>query len=251
MKTLEDRFEESKRKAISQSAISRIENITWCAEYAEPGYTDPGENKFIVFSDWNSIRFTDPSGEKREDHTMQILSDLLEKDGHIIEWEDEWVTCSGCNKAIRTSPTSYDWTMYGYIDAEHGEVICGECVEDDPEEYIEWLKGDVNKCNTLLSEDDLKDQRYVKLWDGYETGFHEGMNDDPKKVAKRPEELGVGDYIFSMSESSQFYITWEVFVPEDTFDGRYDRKEWYEIFLADKIVTALEHKFNLPKVEAN
>jgi len=227
MKTFEERLEEAKEASACSETTSRLENMMWAYEYAEPGYTDPEEGKVIAFSNWNSVRYKD-SEEKKEDFTMESLAELLEKDGHSVEWEDEWTQCSDCMKAIRTSPNSYDWTKYGYDDCENGVTICGDCVKEDPDEYIEWLKGDARKCNVLLSEDTLADYNYCKLEGNYETGLHQGMNDDPQKVAERLEELGVEDYIFNLSDKSQFYLTWEVFVHEDIFDGKYTKEELLE-----------------------
>jgi hypothetical protein len=99
-----------------REALSAIENLNWSTEYAEPGYTDPA--KGILLANWNVF--------------SQRVAKILEGYGYAIEWEDEWATCSCCNKAFRISPDSYYWTPSYKI--EDGEVFCLECATEDEEE---------------------------------------------------------------------------------------------------------------------
>ena len=49
----------------------------------------------------------------------------------------------------------------------------------------------------------------------YETGFHSGQTDDPKKVfVQVKEQYPNCNFIFVMDESSQFYVTWSVWRKE-------------------------------------
>lgn len=94
-----------------------VENIQYSHEYAEPGYSNP--SKGILFADWNDV--------------SQRVQDILERAGFAIEWQDEWSTCSDCNKAIRTQPNCWDWRP-AYTVGD-GEILCSECqpVEEDEE----------------------------------------------------------------------------------------------------------------------
>lgn len=45
----------------------------------------------------------------------------------------------------------------------------------------------------------------------YESGFHAGQTDDPKKIARQAFDNGAQKVVFRMKESSQFYIVFQGF----------------------------------------
>lgn len=159
----------------------------------EPGYDD----KPVIMANWNNI----PA--KYFDH--------LEKHGFSCEWEDEWLVCDECYKAFRSSPDSYGWEMYGYIG--DGFCVCGDCI--DWEEYLQGMENEPTKavsCSLFHSHRKEIESRYTLVQGGFENGFHQGMDDDPKKIlAKLLEKDTSGRYLFVISEQSQFYITFEVY----------------------------------------
>lgn len=104
-----------------RSAQSEIDNMDIACGYAEPGYQDPA--KGVIFANWNVF----PSGIDR----------ILEAYGYAIEWSDEWTACHGCNKAVRTSPDSWDWKPgWNQTAIENGEFLCLDC-EPEVEESDE------------------------------------------------------------------------------------------------------------------
>lgn len=183
------------------AVLTRLEGdgtITYAAEYAEPGYSSP--KKGILFANWNP----DPLGR---------VSKLAEKAGYEIEWSDEWTTCTGCNKAVRTSPDSYGWTR-SYWDTDDGDTLCRECVLADPESYLESLEGDARKAETIGV--DLDAHGYRKLnTDSYENGWHPGQNDSPEVVAKSLKARGVERFLFKIDDVGQFDVRFSVYVHED------------------------------------
>ena len=78
---------------------------------------------------------------------MSRLDALLEASGHVTEWSDEWIRCEGCLKAVRTAPNGHSWTR-SYFELDDGFSCC-ECIRQDPEPYLEALRGKHWQCDTL------------------------------------------------------------------------------------------------------
>ena len=165
------------------------ENVQYAAEYAEPGYSDPKSG--ILFADWNSC--------------SRRVQDLLESAGYSLEWGEEWTTCGGCGKALRTSPDSYSW-LPSYV-ADCGFLLCNDCV--DPESYLESLEDSPRKAITIDSIDPT-DFGYILLDDSFENGFHPGQNDDPVKISKDLHAEGYKHLIFKIDGKGQFDISFSV-----------------------------------------
>lgn len=162
---------------------------------------------FLVFSSTNEE-------EMIQKHFKRKLWNVIE-----FGYDDEHTTCTGCGKIIRTSPTHYGWTP-DYLITD-GEIFCKDCITFDIVEG--QMLNNPSRCNTIYKEDDFISHGYTKYgrvlpYGGfeyeYETGLHEGMNDDPKKVYDQLKD----DYkniIFSITEQSQFYTKWCVYVKND------------------------------------
>jgi len=145
--------------------MAHIENITVARSYAEPGYTDP--EKLILFANWNYF----PRG----------IDSLLESYGYEIEWSDEWTTCDGCNRAMRTNPDCWSWQP-SFADDEHG-TLCLDCLRRDPSDYLASLED--NPDTALTVEIDPAQHGYVKIESDFESGFHPGMTDNPRAIYER------------------------------------------------------------------
>jgi hypothetical protein len=177
-----------------RTADSAIDNLQYAQDYAEPGYRTP--KKGILFADWNIF----PRG----------LDDILERYGYDVQWEDEWMTCGGCGKAVRSQGNSYHWQP-SYAILHECELYCVECLQDDPEEHLKGLEDNPRTCNTIRAIDP-EDYGYIKVnTDAYETGWHAGQNDDPKKVYEGLKAKGYQGIVFSLDENSQFYSKWSVY----------------------------------------
>lgn len=178
------------RKQLDRAVQGEIENMGFAPGYAEPGYSDP--EKGILFADWNKF----PKNFDR----------ILERAGYEAEWSDEWCTCGDCGKAVRTSPDSYGWTS-SYRIMNECEVICLNCL--DPVEYLESIEDNPN--SSCPPDWNPADHGYVKHNGDFETGFHPGQNDDPKKILKALHAEGKTGIVFRIASIGQFDVTWEAY----------------------------------------
>ena len=199
-------------RQLTRDVQSEVDNMGYAPAYAEPGYSDPARG--ILFADWNKF----PRG----------FDQILEYAGYAVEWADEWGTCESCNKAIRTSPDSYDWSQ-AYADVgDDCAILCGDCIVDDPAEYLKEITGDPDRCVThaMARRIDLESAGYTRYSAPaeYETGFHPGQTDDPRKVAEQIAARGIDSarILFVQAEQSQFYIRWEVWLKDEDDDDSED-----------------------------
>lgn len=169
---------------------------------AELGYTD----KQMICSNWN------PPEMKKISKWVESYFDDLE-----IDWSDEWMSCSECGKAIRSQPDSYGW-LPSYLWTSDCSICCVECFEDCQDDIIQEYTNQTNKAITPEFYPILEKQGFIcyspdEYCKCFETGFHPGQNDDPKKVAKEIKtELPNYDYIFKLDSAGQFDIQWSVFL---------------------------------------
>jgi hypothetical protein len=164
-----------------------IEIVYGCVE---PGYDD----KPVALANWNNIPYK--------------VYKALEIMGYSCEWLDEWVTCGNCYKAIRSSPNSYGWSQY-WAWISDCEIICGDCVKENPEEYLETLENNPTKCMTI--DVDLENNGYTLMEDDFENGLHQGMDANPKEILKKyQDKYPDGRFIFVLDEPSQFYIKFSI-----------------------------------------
>lgn len=166
----------------------------------EPGYD---EDVVRVFYNWNNA-------EKQ-----QRIIERLNAVGCPIEaeWEDEWRACDVCGRYVRTSPNCYSWTpSYAAMD---GELVCHECIKEDPSEYIKWLTNHPKRANTILDAQALEAAEFRQFADGLENGLHEFQAASPAKIARWLRERGVDKYLFSIDDVGQFDTTFSVWIKRD------------------------------------
>ena len=210
-------IEAAGKKAKGWQGQSRIEEIGVHTEgYAEPGYSDP-DSGVICTGNWNTI--TEWDREKNEskvvDETPARLAKVLEKLGVELEWSDEWVACEHCSKLVRCQPDSYSWTRQ-YWDSDDGPV-CVECVQEDPEDYLQSLEGEDNRAVTIDGID-LTEHGYKLLEEGFQNGLYGGQSADPKKISEALREQGVERFIFQIDSVGQFDLDFSVYIHEDDMD---------------------------------
>lgn len=192
-------------RQLDRSVQTEIDCLWYAPAYAEPGYDDPPRG--IVFANWNVF----PRG----------LDRILEYAGYAVEWSDEWSTCDGCQKAVRTSPNSYHWSgAYAFVD--ECTILCHECIADDPSDYLATVVGDSGRCvtETLADKIDLAAAgftRYAPPDGQYESGWHPGQNDNPRKIVEELKTRGIDPSraLFVQTEQSQFYIGFEVWLQNE------------------------------------
>lgn len=167
-----------------------IDYIQWVPEYAKAeGMDNP--KRGILLGNWNEF-----SGR---------ATDLLEKAGYDIQWEDEWTTCSNCGRLLQTSPDSYGWQP-NYIMTDC-EILCFECA--DIPEYLRSIEDNPDHCCFRVI--DPEEYGYVRISEPFEfeNGWHHGQNDNPHEILKRLHEEGHGRVLFRAPYTGQFDISFE------------------------------------------
>jgi hypothetical protein len=164
-------------------------DVDWCGAYGEPGYSDP--ERGIIFANWNKV--------------SKPVYSWLESHGYGLEWSDEWIVSHETGKAYRTSPDGYGW-LPSYLLTEGGDVIGADEIRngDEIDTYIEHLMNDANRADTFGI--DWTEHGFRKLnADAYESGFHPGQTDNPRKIlAAAQAAYPNDDFIFSIDGAGQF-----------------------------------------------
>lgn len=177
-----------------KTRAQQIEYMTFAPAYAEPGYSQPA--KGILFSRWN--------------YFCRGVDRLLEQYGYAIEWEDEWSTCQECGRAVRTQPDSYGWQP-SYAIFNECELLCVDCLKVDAESYLESLEDNPRTALNLPCIDPAK-FGYRMLQGEFESGFHPGQTDDPKKIYAELAKSGHKRILFRIDSVGQFdmrFSVWE------------------------------------------
>lgn len=196
--------DEDRREKFTSEIVDILlddQDVTWAVEYAEPGYTDPEYG--ILLANWNDVKH----------------GDLLESLGYSCEWSDEWEICDDCQRAIRKSPDCYDWTYYGHTD-DHGHTSCGDCIEEDPEYYLEGLIDNPDRLDTIGI--DLEDLGFQRLPGDCDHGMYRAnANHDPHSIMDRIHEIDPDiEVVFGDLQPSQFESRWSVYVRLPELDFR-------------------------------
>lgn len=210
-------------KAETSMMHNRIMDIQFhTTGYAEPGYRDP-ECGITATGNWNVIRFKNEKGQDDVDGTIKKLEKVLEVHGVKKEWDNEWTPCDFCGRLVRTQPNGYEWSP-SYWQTLGYEIACIGCLRENREsltdEYVEWLEGNADRAMTGSLKDaiNLKDYGYVKLQGDFRNGMHYGMDADPKKIAEKLRELDVERFIFVIDGTSQFYLSFSVWIHENDIE---------------------------------
>lgn len=138
---------------VIEHLIDAGEHIDTAPDYAERGYCLSDEHGMVVFGDWNSRRFPRDGepGLTKDENRMPRAFDLLQKLGCDCEWYDEWATCGECGKAVRTQPNCYQWQP-SYVLHNECELVCEDCVAENPDEYFESLDGSTNRSHHISTK---------------------------------------------------------------------------------------------------
>lgn len=154
----------------------------------------------------------------------RAIEQAAESAGIDLVHYDEYTVDDDGVKAWRTSADSHFWTPSCVYD-DHGNFMTPD---DDIEMWIDWAKNDPARCLTsnMVKLADLEELGFTFHPDDdeiNESGFHQGMDADPRKTYNElrgtPERPGLypqSDIIFWLKEASQFYSTWQVLVRPDT-----------------------------------
>jgi len=171
----------------------------------------------IVADSWDDV-------EKAEKAMMSYITDLPNtyRHGDILEqafklrFSDEYNSCSGCGKLIKTTPSYYgDLPNYLYTDCE---LLCSDCYSDN--DLIE-LK--LNNADTALNPRQLKNSLeshgFILYRDNLESGYHPGQTDNPQTISKQLEsEHPSADWLFCIDGAGQFDIRFSAWYRESNND---------------------------------
>jgi hypothetical protein len=206
------------RKLGARRALSRLEDISSAAEYAEPGY-DLRDKALILLGNWNGFsnwneaehRFVPVQPDDRiMCRTVKSLEQCAE-----LEWEDEWERCSGCGKAFRVTPDSYGWEP-SFVETEDGRC-CLDCV--DPETVLEEFVNNPRKAlsGPLRKVVRPQDHGFIHLDQEFEHGFHPGQDADPKKILASLQAKGCTRVLFTIDGVGQFDVRFSVWIGQEDF----------------------------------
>jgi len=194
---------------------NRIENMQLHLDgYAEPGY----DGEIIVLGNFNDISEWKENKSNTIDDTPERVSQLLSKlesKGVRCEWEDEWDVCTCCRKLVRRSGDSYSWKRFSW-NSENG-VICGECVQADPLEYLESIENNHNTAITIEGVDPTE-HGYVRVEEQFENGLYGGQSASPELIAKALREQGITRFLFIIDSIGQFDVNFSVYIHEHEFE---------------------------------
>ena len=164
-------------------------------DYCEPGYSLPEGKRGVVFGDWNKPR----------------LANIMDRMGYEVEWLDEWTACGHCYRAFRTQPDSYSWKMHGAFLEDSCEMICADCLAENPEWIVDEYKNNPRKALTM-DIDLAADGWHMIPGDAWRNGWY-GQEDNPEEVVLSHVPEG-HDYIFVIDSVGQFEIAFKLYIRE-------------------------------------
>jgi hypothetical protein len=194
---------EQRRKA------SFANSVQWYSEYADGREAPHG----IVAANWNDADYYDAESKTRVTYPERIESRLcaiFEKLGVEIEWSDQVSSCGDCDKCIQTEPDCYGWQPAFIV--TDGDIFCSACAENEAESLLENAEGGIWNMPDI----DPTEHGYVALPEEYQTGWHPGQTDDPKKVLRiLAKEKGITRALVVIKDVGQFDSRWQVYVHAD------------------------------------
>lgn len=201
--------------AVEKSTRWAIMDLNIEESYSEPGYDDP-KGGYIVLGNWNDASHYDEKLDKfvYDDKVMTKLSNLLEKNDCDVEWDENWYRCDECSGIFRCTQDCYGWTTYGY-EFEDYSRICGDCIRENPDDYLNELEGSTSKALTL--DIDFLDEEYTKVDCEFENGLYGGQSASPQKIGELLESADVHRYIFEIDSVDQFDTHFSVWVHDSEY----------------------------------
>jgi len=201
--------------------------------YAEPGYETETPDAPVILADWNGSRANPAADPLRvyQLHSIQSLADvrdiyrgriaardyrnriarigaLAERLGWGVEWSDEWSECGECRRTVRTSGDSYSWTP-SYAIVGGCELLCADCIREDPEEWEAELTNSDTSADTL--EIDWHARGWRETRPPYENGWYPGQTDTPEEIHKRINFANV-ETLFVIDRVGQFDCAFSLWI---------------------------------------
>lgn len=134
-------------------------------------------------------------------------------------WEEDYSRCDHCYRFASLQPGYYG-DQYTYKIINDCELICPECLKENPDWLIDDCLNDMEKSIPSYMIESIEKEGFKKWignngWD-FESGFHYGQNDTPQKALesvwrelkyKRQSDFeSEWDFLFVISDVSQFDV---------------------------------------------
>jgi hypothetical protein len=174
--------------------------------------------KGILMANWNHFpdlragNWGSPDREAAQQYNWskkgRRFSDILERMGYHLEWEDEAIICDECYGVITKGPDFYGDTAH-YATLGNDEV-CAHCIRTRClDEYLTALTNNPKRACNIWGIDPTQ-HGYKLISDDFEAGLH-GQHDQPEEIYKRLKAEGKGDLLFCITDSGQFAIHFAVY----------------------------------------
>lgn len=170
------------------------------------------DHDFVLAIDWNGK----PNG----------LQEFVKSLDTSTDWSDEVAYCNACGGIIHTTPRCYG-DQLDFICTDNA-CLCRKCIEDNSDEYIEFLIDNDRHCAKVWAEKLIEDADFRCLGDVneraycqiFENGFHPGQTDTPQGIIKAvSEEFGFPvrdkyDTVWFLNDVGQFDIHFSLWLRE-------------------------------------
>ncbi len=204
--------------------IREVFNTTDASNYGDYGIDGTDESKIIIMvNDWESAsKLNDLFEEAVTSKNIQTTDVNFNNTFPYLEFvvgnelgnwgfTDEYYSCDHCNKIF---PRLVNYT-FNYFASDYGELVCPDCVKEDPEDYLSHLMNNPEDANRFLDEKDLIARGFVKA---NETSYANGLydeHDDPKQIYKAIKEQNENTIVlFSISNHNSYEVEFDVYVKE-------------------------------------
>jgi len=207
MKLSEELFED-----VNSEDIAKFNDVVGNLQHGGVYTADDDGAVFYIVDGWSTIKdIYDAMGwERSDEYDTDMLDEITEG-----RWgfSDSYAICDHCGKLIQTEPDSYSWKPDFYIDYEYGDITCGDCVREDPANYLESLINNPESANTILSSQDLMDEGFERVnAEEFESGWY-GRNDSPKEILSNVlDKYPDAECVFSIAQNQQFATMFDLWI---------------------------------------
>lgn len=200
-------IKESLTESFDKSVLSDCDAWYVIAKY-------DGED-FMIVDSWEDVqkiqKCIDPNFEPKDRWDSSVLD-------NAINWgfSDSYTTCEECGDVICTEPDSKHWVADFFV-SDYG-IECGDCVRNNPQEYIQSLINNPRNANTILDDSDLEYEGFEKLEGDYQSGWYD-RHDDPEDIlSDLLDKYPYGEFIFSVTSNAQFATNFEVWARSESLE---------------------------------
>lgn len=201
------------KEDINDDVVTKLQSLYDEGDVYFDTANDNGET-FLIVDGWEDVhkiqKALRPDFEPKDEYDTSVLDEIFGYQGDGWGFRDSYSKCDSCGNVIQTEPDSYSWTPDFFVDYDKGEIICGDCVRKNPQDYLETLYNNPKKANTILSAQDLIDNGFEKIEGDYENGWYD-KHDSPEEILdKALEAHPSATFIFNISSQGQFATKFEL-----------------------------------------